>query len=74
MTRTVEEWTSRLAPKSLTWLVDQRLPVVRGANGKNYDDAIDALISHRIANGEYVVQLNFLGKVNRNQFQQQLLI
>lgn len=47
---------SRLADKPLSWLVDQRAPYIRGANGKNYDAAIDALIERRRDNGESLVR------------------
>lgn len=57
MPYTIEEWTTRLSSKSLAWLKDQRAPFIRGSNGKEYDTAIDILISRRIANGEYVTRV-----------------
>ena len=53
----VDEWTTCLATKPLAWPLDQRTPFIRGMNGTNYDDAIDALISRRVARGEYVIRV-----------------
>ena len=50
----VDEWMTRLSSKPLRWLVNQRSPVIRGYNGKNYDDAIDALIELRESTGECI--------------------
>ena len=57
MPLTVEEWTTRLSSKPLGWLRDQRAPYIRGHNGKEFDSAIDILISKRIANGEYITRV-----------------
>ena len=57
MPHSVEEWTIRLADKSLSWLKGQRTPYIRGYNGREYDAAIDILISKRVADGECITRV-----------------
>jgi hypothetical protein len=55
--QTVEEWMQRLESKSLTFLLDQTSPHVRGYNGKAYDIAIREMIKTRITAGETVERI-----------------
>ena len=57
MPHSVDEWITRLADKSLSWLQEQRAPYIRGYNGREYDSAIDTLISMRIAEGKTIVHV-----------------
>ena len=45
--RTKTEWRSKLKDKSITWLLDQTSPWVRGHNGVEYDDVVAELVEEK---------------------------